>query len=162
MIPCAALVGTAFLERDVFASDAHVKVQFIDAGIRGKKFYRTYLKERDPTIAFLDTTGRDGFNSDCSRNLAMLRASEDFLWRTALENPARAHEQHLIAERQRIDPIVRHHNGRDSEISEKLRKFSSHMVARRGIERGERLIQKKKPRLTRESASQRDPLLLAA
>jgi hypothetical protein len=116
MISRAALVSAAFLERHVFASDANVKVQFITAGISRNKFCRPHLKERDAAITLLDATGRNCLDSDCRCNFAMLRSSKDFLRRTALQNAARAHNQHLIAERQRIDPIMRDDNGGDAEI----------------------------------------------
>ena len=91
----------------------------------------------------------------------MLRTCQHLLRGTALQNTASTHQQHLIAKRQRIDPIMRDDNGGNADRAKKFGKLRTHVIARGRVQRGKRLVEEQQAGFSRENARQRDPLLLA-
>src|SRR6266581_8158800 len=92
----------------------------------------------------------------------MLRPREDFLGWTGLKDTASAHDDHLVAERQGVHPVVRDDDGRNSQPTQEMSKLRPHMISRCRIKGRERFVQEKQPGLTRKHSRQRNTLLLPA
>ena len=135
MVSRAALFGAAFFERDVVASNADVEVEIVTAGVGSDEIPRSDPEERDPAFAPFDPGCNDRFNADCGGDLAVLRLREDFLRRSNLQHAAAAHHQHLVAERQCINPIMRDNDRGNAKASKKARKLRANMVPGCSIER---------------------------
>ena len=82
----------------------------------------------------------------------MLRTCQHLLRGTALQNTASTHQQHLIAKRQRIDPIMRDDNGGNADRAKKFGKLRTHVIARGRVQRGKRLVEEQQAGFSRENA----------
>jgi hypothetical protein len=162
MVSGAALFGAAAFECDVLASDADLVVGVVAAGIGGSQFSGTDSEHGDACVTTLKTAGNHRFDADGGCDFRMLRFGKNLLRRTRLQDASAAHDEHLIAKRERVNPVVCNNDRGNSQTAKKVRKFRPHMLARCGIERRQRFIQKQQARLPGERPRERDTLLLTA
>ena len=73
-----------------------------------------------------------------------------------------AHHRDALAERHRLDLVVRDVDGRRAETVVELRERRAHADAELGVEVRERLVEQERLRLAGDRAAHRDPLALAA
>ena len=97
-----------------------------------------------------------------ARDLGARRVVVYRLGGAGLEDPAVDHHRHSIGHRQRLLLIVGDEQRRDPGRSEDPPHLLPQPFAERRVEAGEWLVEKHQPRLRRQRASQRHPLLLAA
>ena len=90
------------------------------------------------------------------------RAVEEVLRRVDLLQHAVAHDGHPLAERHRLDLVVRHVDGRDPEPLVQPRELGAHRDAQLGVEVRQRLVHQERLRLAHDRAAHRHALALAA
>ena len=104
----------------------------------------------------------DGFHAHRRGHLRIRRAIEHALHRAGLAQFAVDHDGDRIAQRQRLDAVVRHHDGGHLHAGQQLPQIGAHAQPRGRIERRERLVQQQQTGLRRQRARQRHALQLAA
>src|ERR1044071_5309362 len=92
----------------------------------------------------------------------MQRPIVDLVRRAVLENLAAFHHDHRVGNRERLVLIVGHVKRADADFLDQLLELHAHFFTQLGVQVAERLVEQNQPRLQREAARQRDPLLLAA
>ena len=90
------------------------------------------------------------------------RVVEEVLRRVDLLQQAVAHHGDALAERHRLDLVMRHVDGRHAEALVQPRQLGAHRHAQLGVEVGERLVHQEGLRLAHHRAAHRDALALAA
>src|SRR5438132_814922 len=162
MIPRTAVFGPPLFERHVLAANAHVEVLFVTTRICCEYLCGSDLQQGCAGLPPLNASCDDRLNANRCGYFTVLWPREDLPRRTGLQNAAAAHDQHLIAEGQRIDPIMRHNDRRDSQAPEEMGEFRPNVVARRCIERRQWFVEKQQAWFAGQHTRQRDSLLLAA
>ena len=74
---------------------------------------------------------------------------------------ASEHHHNPIGHGERLSLVVRHVDGGDANATLKFPNEITHLVAKSGVQVGQRLIEQQYPRLNDQRASQGDPLLLS-
>ena len=133
-----ALGARAAVERDVDPRDPEPPA----AALGGHEVHRRRAHER--------------------RDEHVRRLLEQALGRIALLDGPVAQHRDAVAERHRLDLVVRHVDGRDAEPLVQPRQLRAHADAQLGVEVGERLVHQVGLRLAHHRAADRDPLALAA
>ena len=77
-----------------------------------------------------------------------------------LHHPSRAHDDDPVGEREGLLVVVGHVDRGQPGAIEQLAELTEQALAPRTVEGAERLVEHEQPRLDRERAGQRDPLLL--
>ncbi len=72
------------------------------------------------------------------------------------------HDDQAVGERERLVVVVGHEQRRHLEPHEERAQLGDQPFAQRAVERTQRLVEHEQPRLGREGAGERHPLLLAA
>ena len=100
--------------------------------------------------------------ADELRDEELARALVELLGRgDLLEEPA-PHHRNTVAHRHRLGLVVRHVDGRHTEVALDARDLGSHLDAELRVEVRERLVHEERLRVTHDRSSHRDPLALAA
>jgi hypothetical protein len=68
---------------------------------------------------------------------------KDRVDRTALQDGTLIENHNLVPQRQGLDPVVRHHDGRGLEVDQPLAEFSPQLVASWSIKRRQGFIEQK-------------------
>jgi hypothetical protein len=119
--------------------------------------------DRDETVAGPDDPARqDGVDADAAGDLPVGRTLEDVRHAAVLPDPAVHHDGHPVAERERLDPVVRDDDGRDSEPEEEGAQLSTELFAGRSVERREGFVEEEEAGRGGDGARDGDALLLAA
>jgi hypothetical protein len=100
--------------------------------------------------------------ADERRDEQVRRVREQRLRRVALLQHAAAHDRDAVAERHRLDLVVRHVDRRDAEPLVQPAQLRPHRDAQLGVEVRQRLVHQERGRLARDRAAHRDALALTA
>ena len=84
------------------------------------------------------------------------------LRRVHLQDAPVAHDRDALAQRHRLDLVVRDVDGRDAELLMQLRERGAHADAELGVEVRERLVHEERLRLANDRPPHRDSLALPA
>src|SRR6266571_2888117 len=157
-------VGALFLQHHVLGADADIHVPIEPAAAAGRresdKLLWTDLNGCQTAGHLHDTAALDGVDAYDARRGEVDRRRKYLLYRAALAHSSCFEDHHMIAERERLDGIVRHEYRRHSQLDEPTAKLPPQMLSRRGIERGKRFVEQEQTRLTDQRARQRNALLL--
>ena len=82
--------------------------------------------------------------------------------RVDLLDPTVAHDRDALAERHRLDLVVRDVDGRGAEARVQARELGAHVHAQLRVQVRERLVHQERERLAHDRAAHRHPLALTA
>src|ERR1043166_5357983 len=102
----------------------------------------------------------DGVHAHDARDVEVGWRGKNLLHRAALAHPSGIEEREMVAERERLDAIMRHQQGGDLQLDQPAPKLSAQLFPRWSIECGERFVEEEQARAADQRARQRDPLLL--
>ena len=109
-----------------------------------------------------DLPGNDCLNSDRRRDGQINRPTEHLVHRPYLANEAARQHGHSIAERQRIDAVVRNDDAGNVNRSQEQTQFLSHRIPQWQVEGGKRLVEQDQPWISRQPARQSDALAFSS
>ncbi len=93
---------------------------------------------------------------------ARRRAAVDVVGRAELLDHAALHHRDVVAQRHRLDLVVRDVDRRHLRLVVQVLDLGAHLDAQLGVEVGERLVEQEQRRVARQRAAHRDALALAA
>src|SRR6266571_3075512 len=166
VIASAALrqVGNPLLQHHVLGVDADIHFPIeraVEAGRRESDNLLWADLNGCQAVGHLhDYAALDGIDSYDARHGEVDRRGEYLLHRAALAHSSCFEDDHMIAERERLDAIVGHQYRRHSQLNEPMPELPPQMVSGGSIERGKRLVEQEQTRPADQRARKRNALLL--
>src|SRR5437868_3283140 len=105
VVPGAAVVRSSLLDSHILGPNRNIKLRFLAPEVGCEQLSRADFQNRNPLLATAEFTSQQVLYTNRQCDFGMLRTDENFLRRTTLQDSAPAHQQHLIAEGEGINPV---------------------------------------------------------